>query len=58
MGFDLYQICQFFVEFIPLQILKNKVWDLNKLDIQKHQISDLTLKVLEHVTLVLDMIIK
>ena len=35
MGFDLYQICQFFVEFIPLQILKNKVWDLNKLDIQK-----------------------
>ena len=44
----LYRLCRFFDEFIPLPILKHKVWDLNNLDIQKHPICDLALNALEH----------
>ena len=52
---DLYQLCHFFDECIPLHILKHQVWDLNKFDIQKHPIYDWDSG--ENVTLVLDMII-
>ena len=44
-----YQLCYFFVKYIPSHILKRKVWDLNKFDIQKHPVLDLDLNVLEHV---------
>ena len=44
----MYQLCHFFDEFIPLHTLKHKVWDLNKLDIQKNPIYDLALNALEH----------
>ena len=58
----LYQLCQFFDECIPLHILKHKVWDLNKLDIQKHPTCGLDFERFrtcsgDNVTLALDMII-
>ena len=52
----LYKLCHFFDDCIPLDILKHKVWDLKKLNIQQHPFCDLALNALEHALIILSIV--